>query len=88
MKVMLEKAVKVDQSFAAAEAARVVQAASRFKSRVSLVHEEKTANAKSIMGIISLDLHGGYTVKIVADGEDEQQVLPELENILGEKENG
>jgi phosphotransferase system HPr-like phosphotransfer protein len=34
------------------------------------------------MGIISLDLHGGNTVKIVANGEDASQVIPELENIL------
>lgn len=85
---MLERAIQVDAGFEAASAAKVVQAASRFKSQVSLVHEEKTANAKSIMGIISLDLHGGYTVKIVADGDDEQQVVPELENILGDKCNG
>lgn len=82
---MIECAIKVDPSFEAASAARLVQTATRFKSRVSLVSEEKTANAKSIMGIISLDLHGGNTVKIIADGEDEQQVIPELETILGEK---
>ncbi|MCL2200115.1 MAG: HPr family phosphocarrier protein [Defluviitaleaceae bacterium] len=85
---MIERAIQVDSAFEASAAAKVVQAASRFKSHVSLVHEEKTANAKSIMGIISLDLHGGYTVKIVADGEDEQQAIPELENILGDKNNG
>ena len=67
---------------ASAAAAQIVQAASRHKSRISLVSEEKTANAKSIMGIISLDLQNGNTVRIVADGEDEQLVMPELEHIL------
>lgn len=46
------------------------------------MHEEKTANAKSIMGIISLNLQGGQTVKIVADGEDEQKAIPEMEHFL------
>jgi phosphotransferase system HPr (HPr) family protein len=81
---MVEYEVKVGTGFESASAALVVQTASRFKSHVSLVMDEKTANAKSIMGIISLDLHGGYTIKIIADGEDEQQVVPELARILGE----
>ncbi|MCL2225943.1 MAG: HPr family phosphocarrier protein [Defluviitaleaceae bacterium] len=79
---MIECALKVDRAFEMAGAAQIVQTASRFKSHVSLVSEEKTANAKSIMGIFSLELHGGSTVKIVADGEDENQVVPELANIL------
>jgi phosphotransferase system HPr (HPr) family protein len=82
---MVERAIQVDPSFEAESAAKLVQTASRFKSRVSLVSEERTANAKSIMGIISLDLHGGTTVKIVAEGEDEQEAVPEIEFILGEK---
>jgi len=74
--------VKLSPSFEAASVARLVQASTRFKSHISLVADEKTANAKSIMGIISLDLHGGDTVKIIASGEDEHEVIPELESIL------
>ena len=80
---MIERAIQVNSSFEATSAAQLVQKASQFKSRISLVAEEKTANAKSIMGIISMDLQQGNTVKIIADGEDEQQVLPELETIIG-----
>jgi phosphotransferase system HPr (HPr) family protein len=79
---MIERAIQVNPAFEVSSAARLVQTASQFKSHVSLVMEEKTANAKSIMGIISLNLHGGNTVKIVAKGEDAEAVVPELENIL------
>jgi len=79
---MPEHSVKLNPSFEAASAARLVQAATRFKSHISLVCGEKTANAKSIMGLISLDLHGGDTIKIIASGEDEHEVIPELEKIL------
>jgi len=78
---LIERSIQVQSIFEPNTAALLVQKASQFKSRISLVAEEKTANAKSIMGIISLNL-GGNTVKLVADGEDEQQVLPELELIL------
>ena len=82
---MLERVIKLDADFESSSAAQLVQTASRFKSKILLVSNEKTANAKSIMGIFSLDLHGGLTVKVIADGEDEQQAILELENILGEK---
>ena len=82
---MIEKAIQVNSFIEANFAAQIVQKASQFKSRISLVAEEKTANAKSIMGIISMNLQSGSTVTIKADGEDEQQVLQELETIIGGK---
>jgi phosphotransferase system HPr (HPr) family protein len=81
---LIECTVQVNDSFEAANAAMLVQTASKYKSRVSLISEEKTANAKSIMGIISLSLNGGDSVRIIVDGEDEQSVVPQLKNILGE----
>ena len=79
---MIERKVQVNSLFEPTEAALLVQTASKFNSRISLVHEEKTANAKSIMGIISLDIKGGQTVSIVADGDDEQKALPVMEQLL------
>ena len=82
---MVEMAIKLSPSFESASVAQLVNVASRYKSRVSLVADEKTANAKSLMGIISLEMQSGNTVKLVADGEDEQSVLPEIEHILSGK---
>lgn len=79
---MIESSIQVHSILEPNSAAQLVQKASQFKSRISLVSEEKTANAKSIMGIISLNLVGGNIVKVIADGEDENQVLPELEQFL------
>ncbi|MCL2363164.1 MAG: HPr family phosphocarrier protein [Defluviitaleaceae bacterium] len=79
---MIERKVQVNSLFEPSEAAMLVQAASKFNSRISLMREEKTANAKSIMGIISLDIQGGQTVKIVADGDDEMSALPIMEKVL------
>lgn len=79
---MIERKVLVNSLFEPGEAALLVQTASKFNSRISLMHEEKTANAKSIMGIISLNLQGGQTIRIVADGDDEQKALPVMEQFL------
>jgi len=79
---LIENTIKVGPSFESKAIAELVQKASQFKCHISLVVDEKTANAKSIMGIISLNLQSGNTVKIVAIGEDEQQVLPALKPIF------
>ena len=80
---MIEHTIKVGPSYESKVVAELVQKASQFKSHISLVVEEKTANAKSIMGIISLNLQNGNTVSIVANGEDEKQAVAELEHIIG-----
>jgi phosphotransferase system HPr (HPr) family protein len=80
---LIEHTITVGPSFESKVVAELVQKATQFKSHVSLVLEEKTANAKSIMGIISLNLQNGNTVSIVANGEDENQVISELEIIIG-----
>ena len=79
---MIECTVKLNSIFDPTSAALFIQKASQYKSHISLVSQEKTANAKSIMGLISLNLQADSEVKLVADGEDEQKALAELENIL------
>jgi len=76
---MVENNVKVNSFFEPSAVAMLVQTASKFMSRISLVMDEKTANAKSIMGIISLNMQEGQTIKIVADGDDAAAAVAELE---------
>ena len=80
---MFEKSIVIGPSFESTKVAQVVQQASRFKSHISLVVDEKTANAKSIMGILSLNLKSGCAIKIVAHGEDGKNAVSELESVIG-----
>lgn len=75
---MIERTVKVETSLEARPAALFVQAASKFTSSILVRIENKTVNAKSIMGMISLGILDGQTVTIAADGADEQQAVNEL----------
>ena len=79
---MFESTIQVSSFFEPSAVALLVQTASKFKSRISLVLDEKTANAKSIMGIISLSMQEGQTIKIIAEGDDAQEALPELERFF------
>ena len=80
---MIERSVLVSESLDSNIAAVLVQKASKFKSRIILSAAEKTANVKSIMGILSLGLDYGNTIVIAADGEDASEAVSELGDLLG-----
>lgn len=79
---MIEREIQVNSYFETRPAALLVQTASRYVSRISIQVGEKTANAKSIMGVISLGIEEGQTVTLIADGEDEKNAIPALEQFL------
>lgn len=56
-------------------AARFVQTANRFKAKVVAVRDEREANAKSILSVLSLAANQGAVVTVRADGEDEAQAI-------------
>ncbi|GKW47461.1 MULTISPECIES: HPr family phosphocarrier protein [unclassified Planococcus (in: firmicutes)] len=84
---MVEKQVEVQlkSGLQARQAALFVQEANRYSSDVYLEKDDKKVNAKSIMGIMSLAISKGTTVKISADGNDEQNAVESLAGLI-EKE--
>ena len=59
--------------------AMLVQLASSYESRI-YVH--KKVNAKSIMGMMTLDLPVGEQVVVTADGADEEKAINDIEKYL------
>ncbi len=63
-----------------------VRCANTFKSSISVSNltrnTEKKANAKGILGILSIGVHGGDSVHIVATGEDSQQAIAALTRLI------
>ncbi|MDL2295544.1 HPr family phosphocarrier protein [Lachnospiraceae bacterium OttesenSCG-928-E19] len=62
--------------------ALLVQEASQYDSQIYIEVENKTINAKSIMGMMSLKLSGGDSLTVVADGEDEAAAAEGIELFL------
>ena len=79
---MTEKIIPITSNLEARSAALFVQTAGKFKSVIKVNIGDKVVNAKSIMGIISLGIFEGQTVKITAEGEDEDLATAELEQFL------
>ena len=59
-----------------------IQKANEFKSSIWIEKEERRVNAKSLLGILSLGIVGGTTIKVIADGTDEQAAVEALVDLV------
>ena len=62
--------------------------AARFKSQVLVSRDDLEVNGKSIMGVMMLAAEEGATIKVRAEGEDEQEALRALEELVAGKFGG
>ncbi|MCH5202460.1 MAG: HPr family phosphocarrier protein [Oscillospiraceae bacterium] len=49
-----------------------IQKSNEFKSTVWVEKDERRVSGKSLLGVLSLGVVGGTTIKIIADGTDEK----------------
>lgn len=81
---MVEKQVQIthseDHEFELAT--MIVQLASRYNSLLYIEMKNKKVNAKSIMGMMSLGLMEDDEVTLIADGDDEEDAIECLANLL------
>ncbi len=66
-------------------AAAFVQAAMKFKSNITIEKDSKQANAKSMLSLLSIGASMGSTVKITAEGEDENAAVKALTDLIRSK---
>ncbi|MBR5540624.1 MAG: HPr family phosphocarrier protein [Clostridia bacterium] len=59
-----------------------IQKANEFKSSIWVEKEERRVNAKSLLGVLSLGIVGGTTIRIIADGNDEEQAVDALVSLV------
>ena len=77
--------IRLENGLEARPVAMLVQEASKYESSVYLEAGTKKVNAKSIMGMMSLGLDAGETVKAVIDRPDEESAMEGIENFLSGK---
>lgn len=63
-------------------AALLIHKASKYKCEIWIGKDERKANAKSLLGLLSLNVANGSKVFITANGEDEEKAVQELEEYL------
>jgi phosphocarrier protein len=64
-------------------AAKLTQLAGRFKSDIWLSRNGQRVNAKSIMGVMMLAASKGSSISIETSGEDENEALQALVDLIG-----
>jgi phosphocarrier protein HPr len=63
-------------------AARFVQTATRFRSKVTVSRDGRAMDGKSILGILLLAASQGTRLVLSADGEDEQAAVDALARLV------
>jgi phosphocarrier protein len=66
-------------------ASKLVATAGRFISTIEIAKNGRAANGKSIMGVMMLAANQGTEVELIIEGEDEQEALQELEQLINNK---
>ena len=59
-----------------------IQKANEYKSAIWVEREERRVNAKSLLGVLSLGIVGGASIRILADGPDEQDAVNGLVQLI------
>ena len=55
-----------------------IQKANAYKSSIWVEKEDRRVNAKSLLGVLSLGIVGGTTIRVIADGIDEEDAVAGL----------
>ena len=59
-----------------------IQKANEFKSGIWVEKEERRVNAKSLLGVLSLGIVGNTSIRITADGPDEEKAVEALVKLV------
>jgi len=62
-------------------ASLLVQTAAQFQSKIRVQFGDKTANAKSMLGVMKLGASQGDTILVRAEGEDAEQAIAALTDL-------
>ncbi len=60
-----------------------IQKANEFRSNIWVEKEERKVSAKSLLGVLSLGITKGTSIKIVAEGSDETDAVNALAQLIG-----
>tara|TARA_R110000868_G_scaffold6389_11_gene36479 strand:+ start:416 stop:682 length:267 start_codon:yes stop_codon:yes gene_type:complete len=66
-------------------AAKLVDTAKRFESKIELVFRDRTVDCKSIMGVITLGAQKDNIVDVIIDGNDETDALAAIQTLVDAK---
>ena len=84
---MLTKDVEIinKKGLHARAASKLVQLATKFKSRIQLSRDGQSSDGKSILGVLVLAAHQGSQLNIKIEGDDEQEAMQQICDLINRK---
>jgi phosphocarrier protein len=84
---MIEKMVKItnENGLHARPAAHLVKIAGKYNSNIKIVKDGLEVNGKSIMGVMMLAAEPGSEILLQVEGEDEQEALEAIVDLVDKK---
>lgn len=81
---MIQKEVTITNSTGlhARPATFFIQKANTYRSSVWVVKDDRRVSAKSLLGVLSIGIAKGMTITLVADGEDENEAIDGLVELI------
>lgn len=81
---MTSKEVRIinDLGIHARPASLFVTMATKFKSNISVIYNDKKVDAKSILNVLALSIGKGNTIEIIGSGEDEVEAVEALVELI------
>lgn len=80
--VQREVQVKNPTGLHARPASLLVAQASKWKSKVTILFNNKKINAKSMLSLLGGGIRTGSLIMVVAEGEDEQEALAAVSDLI------
>ena len=59
-----------------------IKKANEFTSHITVSRENNSVNAKSLLGLLSMRLEYGMSIELTAEGNDAEEALTALEQVL------
>lgn len=66
-------------------AAKLVDTAKHYGSRIELIYRDRVVDCKSIMGVITLGAQKDNELELIINGEDETEALTAITKLIDEK---
>jgi phosphocarrier protein len=85
-KIEKEITIKNAQGLHARPAALFVQIISKYQSEVNVKKDGETVSGRSIMGLLTLGIQKNTRIIIEAEGDDAEQVINEIVELLNQDE--
>lgn len=66
-------------------AALLIKLASKFQSEISIEKDGTKVSARSIMGLLTLELYNGSAITVCAEGPDAEEALDAIADLVNRK---